>query len=177
MRISTISMMIPLALLACRCGGEDAATGVLSSSVGAWTVFADPFANGMPNPAAMIQGTARAVSKEGGGMRLELDVSGLPAGRTFGAHLHQLTCQDAMKAGPHYQHTPSPGAANDPAFANAMNEAWLDFTTDAAGAGVGKTDLAWVPRPGEAKAIIVHANPTAVGGAAGARLACLSLPF
>ena len=164
------------ALAVVGCGGETSPS-VLSQSVGGWTVFADPFTNGSANPAAAIAGSARATALDNGGMHLELDVSGLPPSRTFGAHLHKLTCEDMMKAGPHYQHTPSPGAANDPAYANALNEAWLDFTTDAQGAAVGKTDVAWVPRAGEAKAIIVHANPTAPGGAAGARLACLSLPF
>ena len=172
----TSFLLIPVALIAAACGGETSAP-VLSSSAGGWTVFADPFADGSPNPATAIQCGARAVGLAGGGMHLELDVTGLPPNRTFGAHLHKLSCDDAMKAGPHYQHTPSPGVASDPAYANAMNEAWLDFTTDGKGAAVGRADLAWVPRAGEAKAIIVHANPTAVGGVAGARLACLSLPF
>jgi hypothetical protein len=66
---------------------------------------------------------------------------------------------------------------NNPLYANAANEAWLDFTTDAKGAAVAKTDVPWFPRSGGARAIIVHDRGTAPGGVAGAKLACLGISF
>jgi Cu-Zn family superoxide dismutase len=82
-----------------------------------------------------------------------------------------------MKAGGHYQNMPFPmgGMANDPAYANASNEAWLDFTTDAAGKGAQHVVVDWIPRTGEARAIIFHHMATGTGGVAGAKLACLPL--
>ena len=50
-----------------------------------------------------------------------------------------------------------------------------DSATD--GHAVATADVAWVPRAGEAKSIVVHDHGTASGGIAGAKLACLGLPF
>src|SRR6266545_6761471 len=162
-----------LAMVGC---GDSSDDKLLASNDGTWTVYSDPFKNGMANPAAGIKGPAKAVSVSGDKMRVEMSLTGLPPSYTFGSHIHKLAC-DEMQAGGHYQHNPSPGAANDPAYANATNEAWLDFTTDAAGAATVNTDVAWIPRAGEAKSIIVHAMGTAPGGVAGAKLACLPLAF
>src|SRR5712691_6689685 len=109
------------------------------SSVGSWTVYDDPYGNGQANPAAGIMGTAFASGSASSGMHLELTVLGLPAGRMFGSHLHVLACDD-MKAGGHYENTlgPADAGSNNPLYANAANEAWLDFTTDASGAAVAK---------------------------------------
>jgi hypothetical protein len=149
---------------------------LLSASVGSWTVYADPYANGQANPAAGIDGTAVA-TKTATGAHFVLSVNGLPANRAFGAHLHKLTC-DQMKAGGHYQNDASPpDAGNDPAYANPTNEVWLDFTAATDGHAVATADVAWVPRAGEAKSIVVHDHGTASGGIAGAKLACLGLPF
>jgi hypothetical protein len=155
------------------CGSSD---DVIASDEGAWTVYPDPFKNGTPNPAAGIKGSAKAIRVDGDKMRVEMTLSGLSPKYTFGSHIHKLACDD-MAAGGHYQHTPSPGAANDPGYANPTNEAWLDFTTDDAGAAAVKVDVGWVPRTGEAKSVIVHAMGTAPGGIAGAKLACLPLVF
>jgi Cu-Zn family superoxide dismutase len=72
---------------------------------------------------------------------------------------------------------PDGGSATDPTYANSANEAWLDFTTDASGAGSAEVTVAWRPRSGGANAIIVHALATMEGGVAGARLACTNMPF
>ncbi|NEB78777.1 superoxide dismutase family protein, partial [Streptomyces sp. SID14478] len=64
------------------------------------------------------------------GMTVDLDVDGLVPGRAYGAHVHQKPCgADPAAAGGHYQHVV------DPRRADAGNEVWLDFTTDAAGRG------------------------------------------
>ncbi len=146
--------------------------GVLASSMGDWTVFD----SGMSNPASGIKGSATA-TRDGSGMRVTLTVSGLTPNRGYGAHIHKLSC-DTMQAGGHFQHMPAPdGGANDPAFANPMNEVWLDFTTDATGAAMVTTMVSWVPGAGQAKSIIVHDHHTEDGGVAGAKLACLSIAF
>lgn len=152
---------------------------VASSQNAALLVYEDPYAPamaGMPNP---ITATARATAlafNVDGNLRIELAVTGFPASRPFGSHLHQRACNDE-KAGGHYQNVPFPmgGMANDPAFANPTNEAWLDFTTDAAGEGAVELTVSWLPRAGEGKGIIFHHMPTAEGGGAGARLACLPI--
>ena len=172
-------------------GGDDAAApadagpdaqaddaGLLASSSGPWTVYADPYEDGGANPAEGITGgaTARLVD---GGMQITLSVSGLPPMRGFGSHLHKLACDDG-KAGGHFQHMPAAAvdaSTNDPAFANPDNEAWLDFTTDEAGEGTSTADVSWVPPEGGAKAIIVHDRLTGDGGVAGAKLACLPFPL
>jgi superoxide dismutase, Cu-Zn family len=148
---------------------------VIATSTGTWTVYT--LTTG-PNPAAMITGTAKAVKEGASGMRVDLDYAGLPANMAFGSHIHKLDCATNM-AGGHYQNNLNNvnDAGNDPTFANATNEVWMDFTTDATGKVKKSISSSFVPRAGEAKAIVVHAMSTAVGGVAGAKLACLNLPF
>jgi hypothetical protein len=164
----------------------EAASGgkVIGMSSGAWVVYDNPYMgvmglDGMPNPisSASVAGSAMAWDM-GGKMRLQLSVTGMPAGRAFGAHLHKLACAE-MKAGGHYQNNmwPMGSNANDPTYANRDNEAWLDFTTDTAGKRTVEATVSWVPRAGEAKSIIVHHMGTMPGGVAGAKLACLPVVF
>jgi Cu-Zn family superoxide dismutase len=159
-------------------GAAGDAAAKLATSMGAWVIFPDPLGAGVANPAAGIMGSADAFAVSGTKTLVKLTVTGLPMMRTFGAHLHKLGCGDTM-AGGHYQHNPPPdgGSANDPAFANAMNEVWLDFTTDASGAATVMAMVDWKPRAGEAKAIVVHNMMTGDGGVAGPKLACLNMPF
>jgi superoxide dismutase, Cu-Zn family len=165
------------------CGGEDdEETMIASSNNAALQLYADPYAPAMAGTANPIGGTANARAEAydvAGRLRLELDVAGFPPTRAFGSHLHQLPCEDTSKAGGHYQHTPFPtgGMPTDPTYANAVNEAWLDFTTDANGSGVREVTLDWIPRAGQAQAIIVHDMPSGVGGVSGAKLACLPIAF
>jgi Cu-Zn family superoxide dismutase len=164
--------------------GGDGAVGdaamKIASSTGMWVIYPDPYGDGgAANPImATIAGKVDALAEAGGKMRLVLSVTGLPPNRDFGSHLHKLAC-DNNKAGGHYQNMPFPdgGSANDPTYANAANEAWLDFTTDANGAGASQTIVNWVPRAGEAKAVVIHDMKTADGGVAGAKLACINIPF
>lgn len=159
-------------------GGGDAGETKITSSTGAWTVYRDPYADGGANPIPeTIMGSADAFAIATG-MRVKLTVSGLPANRPFGAHIHKLACTADSKGGTHYQNNPAPdGGATDPAFANAMNEVWLDFTTDAMGNGSKTTEVSFVPRAGEAQAIVIHDMLTMSGGLAGPKLACISIPF
>jgi Cu-Zn family superoxide dismutase len=158
----------------------DSGETTITSSIPPWVVYPDPYGDGgVANPiTATIMGSADAFAEPGGAMRLKLQVTGLPPNRKFGSHLHKLAC-DNNKAGGPYQNNPFPdgGSANDPQYANSANEAWLDFTTDANGAGSAQTTVNWQPRAGEAKAIMIHDMATTDGGVAGAKLACLNIPF
>ncbi|HMI85413.1 MAG TPA: hypothetical protein VK550_15060 [Polyangiaceae bacterium] len=159
-------------------GTSDAADMKIASSTGAWNVYRDPYADGRASPIAdTMMGSADAFALGGGKMRVKLTVSALPANRPFGSHIHKLACEDT-KAGGHYQNNPAPdGGANDPAFANAANEVWLDFVTDASGAASKETTVDFVPRTGQAKSVVIHDMLTMDGGLAGAKLACINMPF
>jgi hypothetical protein len=142
--------------------------------------YVDPYAPAMagtPNPLGEAAAATAQAFDEGGHLRIELDVAGFPPTRKFGSHLHKLDCLDMLKAGGHYQNMPFPagGMPTDPVYANATNEAWLDFTTDADGKGETILTVDWIPRPGEAKAIIFHDMPSGVGGMSGAKLGCLPI--
>jgi len=162
-------------------GGDaasDATETKIASSMGDPEIYRDAFPDGGANPiTGSMKGSAEAFSS-GSTMRLKLTVSGLPANRPFGSHLHKLACAD-MKAGGHYQNMPFPadGSATDPTYANNMNEVWLDFVTDATGAATSEAIVNFLPRTGEAKAIMIHDTMTMSGGVAGAKLACINMPF
>jgi len=109
----------------------------------------------------------------GGGTDLRLMVRGLPANRSFGAHVHVAPCGvDPLASGGHYQH------GTDTTVPLASREVWLDFTTDEHGKGVGTTHIPWLIASGTAGSVVIHANPTnTTTGAAGARLVCTTVPF
>jgi Cu-Zn family superoxide dismutase len=69
----------------------------------------------------------------------------------------------------------------DPAYANAQNEIWLDFSTDAKGAANATATANWLFRKGEANSVVLHATHTSTeqgkAGTAGDRLACVSGTF
>ena len=119
-----------------------------------------------------IRTQVHAWSSEGT-TRVRLMVTGLPARRTFGAHVHTGTCgSDPLASGGHYQHS------TDPSAPLAQREVWLDVTADADGRGVATTTVPWAFEPGSAGSVVIHALPTnAQTGAAGARLACTSVAF
>ena len=167
--------------LGCSGSDDDESGGemIASSQDAVLMIYADPYAPMMAGTANPITTTASASASAfdvDGKLRIELSVSGFPVSRPFGSHLHRLPCDDT-KAGPHYQNMPFPtgGIATDPTYANATNEAWLDFTTDAQGNGSKELTVDWLPRAGEAKGIIVHDMVSGVGGVSGARLACLPI--
>ena len=132
----------------------------------------------------------RAVYDAAGDTVVTLHVRGLNPNRTYGAHAHVNACGlTGAAAGPHDQHSPDPAAtpsvpSSDPAYANPVNEIWLDVTTNAAGNGVALAKQPWQFAPGKApRSVIIHAERTATGaqdgaaGAAGARLACVDVSF
>jgi Cu-Zn family superoxide dismutase len=112
--------------------------------------------------------------------------SGLEADHEYGAHAHANACgATGLAAGPHYQFAMDPVLpSTDPAFANPANEVWLDFTTDAKGRGWAMAIQDWQPhadrRPGSVVLHIEHTQDGSNGGtagAAGARLACVTVGF
>jgi Cu-Zn family superoxide dismutase len=165
------------------CGSDDdGSKGEMLASSNNSPVFRylDPYAPAMagtPNPIGTTASATAQAFDDNGKLRIELSVAGFPPTRPFGSHLHRLPCDDMTKAGTHYQNMPFPtgGMATDPTYANATNEAWLDFTTNAAGEGENVVTVDWIPRPGEAKAIIFHDMLSGVGGVSGAKLACLPI--
>ncbi len=166
-------------------GGSGGATGdaasdttdmLIASSTGDWEIYRDPYLDGGASPISAMQGKVEAFWS-GAEMKVKLTVSGLPPNRPFGSHVHRLECNDG-KAGTHYQNEAAPdGGLTDPKYANSMNEVWLDFTTDATGAGSAEAKVAWRPRAGEAKAVVIHDQLTKNDGTAGAKLACIGIPF
>jgi Cu-Zn family superoxide dismutase len=108
-----------------------------------------------------------------GGTDVRLRVSGLAAGRTYGAHVHVGRCgADPLASGGHYQHEPGTGGALE------AHEVWLDLTTDEHGRGVGAAHVPWLIEAGTAGSVVIHAAPTnPTTGAAGARLVCTDVPF
>jgi superoxide dismutase, Cu-Zn family len=115
-----------------------------------------------------------------------LHASGLASHYEYGAHAHSDACGlTGSAAGPHYQFQQDPVTpSTDPAYANADNEIWLDFTTDGKGRGAAMAVQNWQPddtrRPGS---VVLHVEHThdgtdgAPAGTAGARLACLTVGF
>ncbi|MEV0624635.1 superoxide dismutase family protein [Nonomuraea wenchangensis] len=113
------------------------------------------------------------VESSAGATRTSLVAEGLLPGHHYGAHLHAKPCGGKPDdAGPHYQHHPGQ--------ITPASEVWLDFTTDAEGAGrsTAKQDWAFDPAhlPGS---LVIHAKPTVTSGpqagTAGDRVACLTL--
>ncbi|HEX5918537.1 MAG TPA: hypothetical protein VFY76_11815, partial [Nocardioides sp.] len=77
--------------------------------------------------------------------RVRLMVTGLPAGRTFGAHVHTGGCgADPLASGGHYQHS------TDATVPLAEREVWLDITPDGTGVAVSTATVPWEFAPGTA---------------------------
>lgn len=117
------------------------------------------------------------------GTNVELNVSGFPPNRAYGAHAHVNPCgakPDA--AGPHFQNKQDPVQPSvDPAFANPENEIWLDFETDATGAAAPTAQVPFDFTERAPASVVIHEQVTATwpgaAGTAGARVACLTVPF
>ena len=130
--------------------------------------------------------TARvqAVYNAAGDSIVTLHVRGLLPNHEYGAHAHKAACgpTNPLDAGGHFQNVV--GSPTDPAFANPVNEIWLDFTTDSEGNGAAQTVVPWQFSPTRrAGSVMIHAEHTHTGGQdgtagnAGARLACLTVGF
>ena len=122
-------------------------------------------------------------SVENGQTTIELKVVGLLPNTKYGSHVHTKPCgAKPADSGPHYQNEKDPVPPSvDHKYANADNEIWLDFTTDAAGAASAMAKVKWQFRKGEANAVVIHASHTSTehgkAGTAGDRLACLTAQF
>ncbi|MFD8496900.1 superoxide dismutase family protein [Amycolatopsis sp. NPDC059657] len=200
MRATVVTFAVSAVLV----GGVAACSSAESHSQGASTspgapapgqlasaTFAAPAAAGT-QPAAityhadLVPAGAKAVvatSVADGKTKVTLEVSGLLSGRMYGAHAHTKACgAKAADAGPHYQDKKDPVQPSvDPAFANASNEIWLDFTTNDKGEAVATTTVPWLFPKGGANSVVLHANHTSTetgkAGTAGDRLACITAAF
>ena len=106
-----------------------------------------------------------------GGTHVTLHMFGVdaPAGQTFGAHVHTRPCgQSGAVAGPHYQDAGAADALED-------REIWLDFAINDGGIGHAEAKRPWSLDETTPRSVIIHAQPTALNGTAGARLACIDL--
>lgn len=114
---------------------------------------------------------------------IELQVHGAAPHHHYGAHVHQKACgKGANDSGAHYQDVPDPHQpSTDPKYANPRNEVWLDFHADEHGDGSASATVKWNFREGEAKSVVLHEHGTSTdpghSGQAGARVACVSVPF
>ena len=147
-------------------------------SSGDLTVYADPYGTGAANPITGGEASVHSVTTPSGKTIVTLHVSGLPANRSFGSHVHKLACND-NKAGGHYQNVPAvpPTSVNDPSVANPENEVWLDFTANAAGNAEAHAEVDFAFRLDGANAVMIHDHHTESGGVAGSKLACLDVDF
>lgn len=131
------------------------------------------------NPAAGVTAAVHEAVTGSGTTIVTLHLAGFApssSGQTFGAHAHTGPCgSDGADAGPHYTH---------PALLPSLEEKeiWLDFTVNPAGQAHAKAIRAWTiepttAAPSGARSVVIHAMPTAPAGTAGARLACIDVPF
>jgi Cu/Zn superoxide dismutase len=148
-------------------GPAGAATSFVQAS-GALSDLAPASANATDGASARVY----AVS-DGSSTFFVLFLTGLDpaaAGTTYGAHVHVGPCVagNGAAAGPHYNigGPPSPDT-----------EVWLDFTVRPGGLGFAFARVPFVIPAGAAQSVVVHAEPTQPSGAAGARIACLPVPF
>jgi superoxide dismutase, Cu-Zn family len=164
-------------------GAEAEAEGVLAPPDRATTAFTY-------NPALAPEGATIEVESDsrGGSTEIRLDVDGLLPNRGYAAHAHVNACgPTGDAAGPHFQNQVDPAAApgkpsTDPAYANPQNEIWLDLRTDGNGDGESRAEVPFAFTDRAPASVIIHeaeATGTAPGqaGSAGARLACITVPF
>jgi len=106
-----------------------------------------------------IAGSATMVRTADGQTIVIVHASGLAPNTTYGSHVHLQACANG-NAGTHYRFDPA-GPATPP------NEIHLDFTTNAAGIGLGRAVVDATAGP-TAVAVVVHAP-------GGAKIACADL--
>ncbi|WP_327676937.1 superoxide dismutase family protein [Kitasatospora sp. NBC_00458] len=102
---------------------------------------------------------------------LTMSLTGVAADREFPVHLHTGPCgADPAASGPHYQDAVDPvRPSTDPAYANDRNELRLALRTDGRGDGTAAAVVAWQPRAGEARSLVLHAGvPTGAEAERGA---------
>ena len=129
-----------------------------------------------------------AAGEADGATRVNLQVQGILPNRGYAVHAHARACgPTGDAAGPHYQHQVDPAAtpehpSTDPAYANPQNEIWLDLRTDGAGNAETSTEVPFVFTDRAPASVVIHAaeataTQPGAAGSAGARVACLNVPF
>ena len=128
------------------------------------------------------------VDDRGAATEIRLEVEGLLPNRGYAAHAHVNACgTTGDAAGPHFQNQVDPAAgpgkpSTDPTYANPQNEIWLDLRTDGDGDGEARSEVPFVFTDRAPASVVIHeaeVTGTAPGqaGTAGARLACITVPF
>jgi superoxide dismutase, Cu-Zn family len=198
LRVGLLSLLPAMLIAACATEdsgkpGAASATPAVTSTTTTGTYVAAKAAAAAPSNAyiydALIVPSGSSaevtITTSGGSTKVSVTISGYLPNRAYGAHLHAKACGvDPKDSGPHYQYKPDPAASTsasvDPQYANATNEVWLDFTTDATGKATASTEVPWQAsadrRPA---ALVIHAEHTHTeagkAGSAGARASCLTL--
>lgn len=106
-----------------------------------------------------ITGHVRLKRVPAGKTIVVLHAKGLQPNTTYGAHVHNATCDDNQGGG-HYQNEVGGSA-------DIVNEIWPGFTTNADGNGSGYAANDFIARP-EAQSVVIHDTD-------GARIACTDL--
>ncbi|MET9831550.1 superoxide dismutase family protein [Streptomyces sp. NPDC006385] len=150
-------------------------------------VSAAPKAEAVTYDTELVPASSRVQVKEelrrSGGTRIELRLRDLVPHRVYGAHVHTKPCGELpADSGPHYQNKLDPVQPSvDPDFANPRNEVWLDLTTNKDGSDRSIAIVDWRFREGGARSVVLHEMATSSheghAGTAGARLACVNVPF
>lgn len=113
------------------------------------------------------------------GAHAVLTVKGIGAaaeGDTFGAHLHDGPCIAGNGAAAMGHYNSDAHAGTTPVRVNDRTEIWLDFTVED-GTGTGTAKVPFVPESGS-RSVVIHADETnPQTGAAGPRLACLTVSW
>ena len=168
------AVTIPLAVALT--AAATAATPAQAATPGA-QVFAGPLSDLQTTAPGPFDGAnARLVAiSDGDTETFNLIVTGIDrtaAGTTYGAHVHVGPCVEGngAAAGPHYNVTAEDG--QPPTEISNRTEVWLDFTVNPGGVGVSSTTVPFVV-PADARSVVIHQEPTAPNGTAGARQACL----
>ncbi len=133
---------------------------------------------GQDDPTDGALARAAVVTGLGGATVAVLAVRGLDraaAGRTFGTHVHVGPCVegDGAAAGPHFNIEAHAGDGTPEV--SPRTEVWLDVRATRWGTGVSVARVPFDIPEGAAASVVLHAQPTAEDGSAGARLACLPL--
>ena len=110
-----------------------------------------------------ISGHATMVRTGDGRTFVSVHVEGLAPHRSYQSHVHAAACDTGLADG-HYKHDPAGPA-------NAENEIWPGFTTNAAGIGNGSARSAWRAGAG-AVSVVVHLDAPAPGNL---KIACADL--
>ncbi|WP_030058287.1 MULTISPECIES: superoxide dismutase family protein [Streptomyces] len=167
--------LLPLALLA----PAASRVSVLEAAFDPATAFVPPTAVSYATDLVPYGSHARVVTDRSvpGRTEFTVTVSGLAPDHEFPVHLHTGSCgADPASSGPHYQDAVDPvQPSTDPAYANERNELRLLLRTDGQGKATATTAVAWQPRPGEARSLVLHAGTPAGPHAAGDRVACVKL--